>query len=353
LPCQVSVNFARLMVMDNPGVPLREHSLKCCLVGVLVGAGAALGLPLLGLAPLSGTAPVGATSVAAVPDKCATSNPVMPPSSGTETPAGFSIQMPGAVLAPASDANTLAEAYYEWNDMKCTEYTHHYRWQPPNYYYYDCVGFTGYTTSVADPTAWLSVRQALHIGAGYVPTPLAFEGFFDSLATTPQAGWKAVPDVEAIAPGDILAWQPALPDGQPDTSGVGHSVMPLVAPQPIPGSNGTRWEVVVMDSTAGGHGPDDTRKPDNASGAPNPLSERNAPLLTRSGDVEPSGLGIGTLALDTTASGHVTGVEWNVGDKPESIVFGAGHPLDGPGPARAHRPPKTPRTGSTIDSDRR
>jgi len=334
--------------MDNRSLTPRGAVLKCCLVGVLVGCATAVGIPLVSFAPLSGTTSAGAASVVAVPDKCTTSNPVMPPSSGTETPAGFSIQMPGAVLAPASDANTLAEAYYEWNDMKCTQYTHHYRWQPPNYYYYDCVGFTGYTTSVADPTAWSSVRQALHIGAGYVPTPLAFEGFFNSLATTQQAGWQAVPDVAAIQPGDILAWQPALPDGQPDTSGVGHSVMPLVAPQPMLGSNGTRWELVVMDSTAGGHGPDDTRQPANASGQPNPLSKRNAPILTRSGDVEPSGLGIGTLALNTTPSGHVTGVEWNVGDKPESIVFGAGHPVDDPGPARTHRPKKTSRRESAL-----
>jgi len=314
-------------------------------VGVLVGSAVAAVCAPFSLGALGGNVePVGA-SVTAVPDKCSDRSPAMPPSTGTETPSGFSIQMPGATLAPASDANTLAEAYYEWNDMQCSEYTHHYRWQPPDYYYYDCVGFTGYTTSVADPTAWTSVRQTLHIGAGYVPTPLAFEGFFNSLATTPQPGWQAVSDVAAIEPGDILAWQPALPDGQPDTSGVGHSVMPLVAPQPIAGSDGTRWEVVVMDSTAGGHGPDDTRKPENAAGDPNPLFERNAPILTRSNDVEPSGLGIGTLALDTTAAGQVTGVEWNVGDKPEAIVFGAGQPLNDPGPPPGPTP--TPSPGPT------
>ena len=81
-----------------------------------------------------------------------------------------------------------------------------------------------------------------------------------------------------------------------------------------------------MDSTAGGHGPDDTRKPND------PLSERNAPILTTSGKVQPSGLGIGTIALDTTPAGAVTGIEWNVGDPPESIIFGAGHPLDDPSP---------------------
>ena len=166
----------------------------------------------------------------------------------------------------------------------------------------------------------------LHIAPGYVPTPLRFEEFLNGLESAPEAGWQPVAGVAAIRPGDILAWQPALADGQPNLLGVGHSVMPLVAPQPIPGSHDTRWEMVVMDSTAGGHGPDDTRKPDD------PLSERNAPILTTSGQVQPSGLGIGTIALDTTPTGTVTGVEWNVGDPPESIVFGAGHPVDDPSP---------------------
>jgi hypothetical protein len=97
--------------------------------------------------------------------------------------------------------------------------------------------------------------------------------------------------------------------------------MPLVKPKAIPGSNGTRWEVVIMDSTAGGHGPDDTRKPNN------PLSQRNAPITTAKGLVQASGLGIGTIALDTTTGGIVTGVEWNVGDNPEGIQFGAARPL--------------------------
>jgi hypothetical protein len=292
------------------------------LLGALVLAVSGLGGA--GVAVALEAAPAGAVS--SVPDLCGP-NPAMPPSTGTETPAGFSIQMPGAVLAPATEANTLAQAYTEWNDMSCTEYTHHYQFAPPNYYYFDCVGFTGYTTSKADPTAWSSVSSALHIAPGYVPTPLNFESFFNSLATTPQVGWQEVSGVSAIEPGDILAWQPALPDGQPNVAGTGHSVMPLTAPRAIPGSNGTRWELVVMDSTAGGHGPDDTRRPDD------PLSERNAPILTTSGQVQPSGLGIGTIALDTTASGAVTGVEWDVGDAPEAIVFGAGHPLNDPSPA--------------------
>jgi hypothetical protein len=277
----------------------------------------------------SGGGPV-AHSAAAVVSKCTRfPHPAMPPSTGTQTPSGFTVEMPGAVLAPASAAPTLAEAYTEFNDMTCTLYSHVYQESPPDFYYYDCVGFTGYTTRMSDPVAWQSVTASVGIHkVGVVPSPLLFEQFLNSLAADPQPGWQSVASASAIRPGDVLAWQPANPDGSPDTSGVGHSVMPLVAPQPIPGSNNQRWEVVIMDSTAGGHGPDDTRKPSD------PLSQRNAPLTTVSGAVEPSGLGIGTIAFDTTPAGQVTGIEWNVGDAPEHIVFGAGTPVAAvpPGP---------------------
>jgi hypothetical protein len=211
--------------------------------------------------------------------------------------------------------------------MTCSQDTHKYQEAPPNFFYYDCVGFTGYTVESADPLAWLSVVNSLNLHAGYVPTPLAFEGFFNGLAAAPKPGWSAVPSVQSIQPGDVLAWLPST-GGVPVSGGTGHSVMPLTAPRAIAGSNGTRWEVVIMDSTAGGHGPDDTRK------TTDPLSQRNAPILTKSQTIEPSGLGIGTIAFDTTPTGQVTGVEWNLGDVPESIVFGAGRPMAGspPGP---------------------
>ena len=220
--------------------------LRCCLVGALVGAAGALGMPLLAGAPRSGTAPAGAASVVAVPDKCATSNPVMPPSTGTETPAGFSIQMPGAVLAPGTDANTLAEAYYEWNDMKCTEYTHHYRWQPPDYYYYDCVGFTGYTTSVADPTAWSSVRQTLHIGRRLWrrPRPSPSKGSSTTWPPRRSPDGRPSPMWRPSSQGDILrlAAHPARRSARHQRRrALRHA--PRRAPQPIGGSGGSRWEV--------------------------------------------------------------------------------------------------------------
>lgn len=268
-------------------------------------------------------------------DRCVQNpNPTKPPSTGSAAPSGFTIQMSGAVLAPASGSGTLASAYSQFNDMTCTEYNHHFQESPPNFFYYDCVGFTGYTIRVSNALAWSSVKDVVGLRSDrVVPTPLAFKKFFDGLNATPQPGWQAVSSVQTIRPGDVLAWQPANLDGSPVTQGVGHSVLPLVSPRSIPGSNGQRWEVVVMDSTAGGHGPDDTRKPGN------PLSQRNAQIRTKKGSMEPSGLGIGTIAFDTTPRGEVTGVEWNVGNPPESIAFGAGRPIAG---STSTPPPSSP-----------
>jgi hypothetical protein len=286
----------------------------------VVGVSAVAGAAFAGAASAGAATTIGGASV--VTNRCAVTDPAMPSSTGTAPPSGFAVQMAGATLAPASSSAALAAAYDQFNEMTCSQYTHRYREAPPRYYYYDCVGFTGYTVRVADPVAWRSVRRVVGLRSpGVVPTPWAFVRFFDRLASVPQSGWAAVPTVRSIRPGDVLAWQPALADGRPNRSGVGHSVMPLVTPRAMPGSGGRRWEVVVMDSTAGGHGPDDTRRPSN------PLSERNAPIVDKQGHPVPSGLGIGTLVLDTDARGVVTGVEWSVGAQPEAVVFGAARPL--------------------------
>lgn len=97
-------------------------------LGVVVVAVAVSG----GAGSLAWSAAGPATAGAArVVDKCANPDPPMPPSTCTETPSGFAIQMSGAELAPASQASTLAAAYAQFNDMHCTIYTHHYRYQPP------------------------------------------------------------------------------------------------------------------------------------------------------------------------------------------------------------------------------
>ena len=54
-------------------------------------------------------------------------------------------------LPRAPHPATLALAYEEFNDMKCSRYQQNYQEAPPSYFYFDCVGFTGYTLERADP----------------------------------------------------------------------------------------------------------------------------------------------------------------------------------------------------------
>ena len=221
-------------------------------------------------------------------------------------------------LASGATSATLALAYEEFNDMKCSRYQQNYQEAPPSYFYFDCVGFTGYTLERADPRAWASLRRMVDFQAGQVtPTPLEFVDFLRGLGARPPAGWRADPTAASIQAGDILAWQPLVP-------GVGHSVIPLVAPEPIAGSGHLRWDVVVEDSTQDPHGPLDTRSPAD------PLSQRNAVAPTGQGKAEePSGVGIGTMVLDTDTAGVVTGVQWSLGAHVaiEAVRFGAGHPF--------------------------
>ena len=110
----------------------------------------------------------------------------------------------------------------------------------------------------------LAVRRVVEFQAGQATaTPLEFVDFFRGLGVRPQAGWRADPTAASIQPGDILAWQPEAP-------GAGHSVIPLVAPEPIAGSGRLRWEVVVEDSTQDPHGPFDTRSRRDRSASATP-----------------------------------------------------------------------------------
>jgi hypothetical protein len=227
----------------------------------------------------------------------------------------------GITLSPAASSPLVAAAYHQFNTMRCTHYQHH-DVQDPNAgtYYYDCVGFTSYSVRVADATAWNELASAVHLPAGRVPSPRLYVSFFRRLVPSSQPGWRPVATGSGIQPGDLLAWSPEALDSE----SAGHSVMALSAPEPL---GGGRFALAVMDSTATGHGPDDTRRADN------PLSQRNAPLgashaskgtrLHRARADARSGLGIGVIALDTGPSGSVTGVEWTVGTAVEHVSFAA------------------------------
>jgi hypothetical protein len=229
----------------------------------------------------------------------------------------------GIDLAPSNSSPMVAIAYHQFNTMQCTHYQHRdLQDSVEGTYYYDCVGFTSYSVRIADPQAWNSLVSAVNLPAGRVPSPRLYASFFTQLVSTPQTGWSPVTTAAALLPGDLLAWSPSI-GGTPDA---GHSVMALSAPTSL---GGGRYALVVMDSTATTHGPDDTRKTSN------PLSARNAPLgaLSTSSSADPapsdahSGLGIGTIALDTGPTGSVVGVEWTIGTAVEHVNFASARPL--------------------------
>ena len=275
------------------------------------------------------------TACSSKPAWTPTSTGNQPPAVQTEMGAGSSI-----FQAP-NYSNLLAFAYQQFNTNKCTVYSHSYSFQPTvPFYGYDCVGFTFYTLRNAYPVANQEAAKAMGLGPSETPTPQAAEQFFNSVVANPAKypDWGAVPTVNAITPGDMVAWWYG------GAGGNGHSVIPLVAPQAIPGSNNTKWEVVIMDSTTynlppnpPGHGPDDTRNPSTSN--PNyPSYLRNNYFLNKYNQWAPSGLGIGTVVFDTDASLHVTGIQWSTSGKVEPVTFGAANPA-GPTPTPTPPPP--------------
>ena len=229
----------------------------------------------------------------------------------------------GIALARSDSSPMIAAAYHQFNTMRCTHYQHKNVQDPTAAtYYYDCVGFTSYTLRIADRPAWDRLLATVHLSAGKVPSPRLYASFFTGLTSTRQSGWSAVTTAATILPGDLLAWSPSAEDAE----SAGHSVIALSAPTSL---GGGRYALVVMDSTATPHGSDDTRR------TADPLSARNAPLgvLAASSHTAhpnaPSGLGIGTIALDTSPSGAVTGVEWTIGTAVEHVGFASARPLPG------------------------
>ena len=221
----------------------------------------------------------------------------------------------GIALAPAAASPLLAAAYRQFNDMRCTRYQHRdVQNAAEGTYYYDCVGFTSYTLRVAAPRSWDELVAGVHLRSGLVPSPKRYVSFFRRLESNPRPGWRQVATAAAILPGDLLAWSPSAED----TASDGHSVEALSKPLALGDGH---YALVVMDSTATPHGPDDTRQ------ASNRLSERNAPLAghgaSTTGRGARSGLGIGTIVLFTRSSGKVVGVEWSFAGNVEHVSFAA------------------------------
>jgi hypothetical protein len=246
----------------------------------------------------------------------------------------FSQAAQTSIATPQGNA-VLEEAYAIFNGFTCTHYQHIYEVNH-TYVYADCVGWTGNLTRLATPVAWRALVSRTNLRSGMVPSPARFLGFFNALAKRPTPGWQTVGSIGQIRAGDVLAWTPESMNA--DTSGTGlagHSVLAVSDPVPVAGRSDAYY-LVVMDSTATAHGPQDSRAM-TAGGTPvYPWADRNAPLgwsalPGKAKGSALSGLGIGTIEIVAGATPSKAGIYWSPptdqGKTPEHVAFGAGRPV--------------------------
>jgi len=205
---------------------------------------------------------------------------------------------------PASSP-LLTETLREFTTMTATRYQHHNQESTATgTYFYDCVGFVTYALGRSVPQARTTIMTRFSIRPGYVPSPARYVQFFNELGGH-QSGWTPVHRVADLHPGDVVAWTYDHP-----TNSNGHAFVVAAPPRQ---DKSESWLVSVWDSTATPHGPSDTRR-SNPKNLPGPNGK-------------PSGLGRGTVRLDTNTDGTLTNVHWspNRGTVP-SARFGIGRP---------------------------
>ena len=196
--------------------------------------------------------------------------------------------------------------------MVATRYQHHNQESEIDHtYFYDCVGFVSYAMTRAAPTAWATTRDTLKIRSGYVPSPASYLRLFARLdAGNNLPGWAPIASVAALQPGDVVAWYYDAAATDKPGSASGHAVV-IAGPATKTGPGA--YSVLVYDSTATPHGPQDTR-------LTNPANQPTAAG-------KPSGLGRGTIGLLVTSSGTISSVQWSAGGRSvRSAHYGMARP---------------------------
>ena len=159
-------------------------------------------------------------------------------------------------------------------------------------YDWDCSGMA----------AWILRRSAPHALATLAssrPVARDFANVIERAPTTrARRGWRRIPRVADVLPGDVFAWK--RPKGLPSKN-TGHVGFVVDRPLPVPAIPGA-WAVRIADSTSSFH-QDDTRATD-----------------------PDGGFGIGTLVFLTDEHGQATSYGW-AGTKTEwyivtPVVFG-------------------------------
>jgi hypothetical protein len=197
--------------------------------------------------------------------------------------------------------------------MIATRYQHHNQESEADHtYFYDCVGFVSYAMSQAAPTAATTTRDTLKIKRGYVPSPASYVRLFGKVdAGTGLPGWAPVSSVAALQAGDVIAWYYDRGAASKPGSASGHAA---VIAGPLTQTGSDAYSVLVYDSTATPHGPDDTRRT-NPANKPGPNGK-------------PSGLGRGTIGILAKSDGQISAVQWSAGGSAvKSAHYGMARPV--------------------------
>jgi hypothetical protein len=170
----------------------------------------------------------------------------------------------------------LAEATRVLDTMTASSYAHKTHIDG-TVYDVDCSGFVDYVLGRAAPTSLGELRAAT------VKRPLA-RHFVDFLAALGAARttWERIARVQDLTAGSLVAWRKPADVASTNT---GHVM--IVAAAPTRHGDGA-WSVPIIDASASPHGQEDSRKNSRATG-----------------------VGRGTMVLETSASGAPIAYRWS------------------------------------------
>jgi hypothetical protein len=187
----------------------------------------------------------------------------------------------------------VEEVERELNAMRVTRYQHTTAVdEGRGSYFYDCSGLLDYAMGRVRPA---DLTPVPHIKAR--PLAADIEGYLHRGLTGPIEGWQALARVDALGPGDVVAWQATEDSTTGDT---GHVMVVLAGPTQN-SARAAEWLLRVADSTLNPHALD-SRRPGT------------------------TGLGTGTIGLLVDERGAPTAFYWRGGvsqqAKPTQIALG-------------------------------
>ena len=227
---------------------------------------------------------------------CAGSKPKHPSS---VTASATSSALSPSTTNPAAGSGSAAlvqEVQRELKAMRVTRYQHTTSVdENSGSYFYDCSGLLDYAMGRVRPADLKPIPRT-----NVRPLAGDIEGYLHRGLTGAIEGWQALARVDALGPGDVVAWQATEDSTTGDT---GHVMVVLEAPS----RNSVRaaeWLVRVADSTL----------------SPHALDSRHTGT---------TGLGTGTIGLVVDENGAPTAFYWRGGVSPQAkpTQIALGRPL--------------------------